>query len=632
MERPRDSKLDAKAVAEALRGVEDAPALRRLLSELELEKLSAQDYSVVSRALQGRAGEPDVRVAFLGNFTLDLMPRYVDVHCAREGLRAASYVGGYDQYVQEVLEEGSGLARFQPDVVFLALSLRQLRPGPWAAFPSLSPDERRELREEIVAHVESWASTAVERLSTTLVIANFPSPAWLGAGIADSAADYGEAEFFLELNLDLLRRFKGHDRVRVFDLDRLVSRYGKDRVLDRKMYYLAKMEWSTGFLPCVAAELVRYVKALQGLTRKCVVLDLDNTLWGGVVGEEGPAGVKIGQGDPEGEAFLDFHHRLKALQARGVLLAVCSKNNPADVHEVFRSRPEIPLKLDDFAALEISWDPKHHGLERIAQELNIGIDSLVFIDDNPAETCLIQQMLPEVRTLLLPPDPAEHAAALEKLSDFEKLAILAEDVQKTAQYRENRAREELRSATGGLGSYLASLGTEVALHRARHDDLPRIHQLCQKTNQFNLTTRRYSPAEVERFACSPDCELWVAWAHDRFGELGTVAMVLLQREGRLVHIDSFLMSCRAMGRGIETAIMNHIKARLLEDRNGYELRGRFLPTAKNKPVETFYEDQGFRLIENREAGEKLYGLRREDAVLKPCDWIRVVQDELVAVR
>jgi FkbH-like protein len=315
-----------------------------------------------------------------------------------------------------------------------------------------------------------------------------------------------------------------------------------------------------------------------------------------------------------------------------VLLAVCSKNNPADVHEVFRSRPEIPLKLDDFAALEIGWDPKHQGLERIARTLNIGLDSLVFIDDNPAETSLIHQMLPEVRTLLLPPDPAEYATALERLTDFEKLAILAEDRRKTAQYRENRAREELLSTTGDLGSYLASLETEVALHRARHDDLPRLHQLCQKTNQFNLTTRRYSPSEVERFACSPDCEVWVARAHDRFGDLGMVAMVLLQREGRLVHIDSFLMSCRAMGRGIETAIMNHIKARLLDDRNGYELRGRFLPTAKNKPVETFYEDQGFRLIENRNGGEKLYGLRREDAVLKPCDWIRVVQDELVASR
>jgi FkbH-like protein len=242
-------------------------------------------------------------------------------------------------------------------------------------------------------------------------------------------------------------------------------------------------------------------------------------------------------------------------------------------------------------------------------------------------------MLPEVKTVLLPPDPAEYAAALDRLTDFERTVVLEDDARKTAQYRENRQRDELRTAAGGdLGAYLSSLRTELAITRARRDDLPRIHQLFTKTNQFNLTTRRYSPAEVERFASSPDCELWVARARDRFGDLGMIAVVLLQREGRLVHVDSFLMSCRAMGRGIETAIMNHLKVRLQEDRNGYELRGRFIPTAKNRPVETFYEDQGFRLLERKEDGEKRYALRREDAVPRPCSWIQVVQDELVASR
>jgi FkbH-like protein len=635
MERPRDSKLDVKAVAETLRKAEGAAGLAGTLAEVDLERLSAHDYSVLSRALQGglqEGGAPDVKIAYLSNFTVDLLPRYVDVCFAREGLRTASYVGGFDQYVQEVLDEGSGLARFQPDLVFLALSLRLLRPAPWANLPSLSADERRGLVLEVVDHLESWASAAVERLPGTVLVANFPTPACPGAGVADLKAEYGEAELFLELNLELLRRFKGRPRVQVFDLERLASCFGKDRVLDRKMYYLAKMEWSSAFLPVLAGELVRHARAVQGRARKCVVLDLDNTLWGGVVGEEGPAGVKIGPGDPEGEAYLDFHHRLKALQARGILLAVCSKNNPADALEVFRTRPEIPLKVEDFAALEIGWEPKHQGLVRIAEALNIGVDSLVFVDDNPAEVSLVAQMLPQVRVVQLPSDPAEYAATLDRLTEFEKPAILAEDLRKTEQYRENRAREELRASAGDLSGYLASLGTEVAVHRARHDDLARVHQLFTKTNQFNLTTRRYSPAEVERFACSPDCELWVARARDRFGDLGMVAVVLLQREGRLVHVDSFLMSCRAMGRGIETAIMNHLKARLQEDRNGYELRGRYLPTAKNKPVETFYDDQGFRLLDRKEDGEKLYALRREDAVPRPCGWIEVIQDELVVSR
>jgi FkbH-like protein len=632
MDRPRDSRPDTRAIAEA----RDAAELRAALACFDPEKLTANDYSVLSKALQTRPAPadvpPDVKLAVLGNFTLDLLPRYLDVHLAREGLRGSFYVGKFGQYVQEVLDDGSDLARFQPDVVLLALPLRLLEPDRMAAFSSMPAAERRNFCEEVVSHVESWAARAAEKLPATLLVGNFPSPAYPLAGVADVKSEYGETELYLEMNLELLRRFQGHPRVRLFDLDRLAARYGKDRVLDPKMYYLAKMEWSPGFLPTVASELVRQIKAVRGLGKKCLVLDLDNTLWGGVVGEDGPSGIKIGTGDPEAEAFLEFHHRLKALQDRGVLLAVCSKNNRADVVEVFESRPEIPLKLTDFAAAEICWDPKPQGLKKIAEALNIGTDSLVFMDDNPAEISLVQQMMPEVKTVLLPPDPAEYAGLVERMNDFEKPEILEEDRRKAGQYRENRQRQELQASAGDLASYLASLRTEVEVHLARREDLPRVHQLFTKTNQFNLTTERYSQAEVERFATSPACELWVARARDRFGDLGTIAVVLLKKVGRMATIDSFLMSCRAMGRGIETAIMNHVKQRLVEDRSGLELRGRYFPTPKNKPVETFYDEQGFRLLESSSSGEKLYGLRRDEVKRVPCDWIRVSQDDLVGSR
>ena len=245
MERPRDSKQDIRAVAEALAAAPDGAALQRTLGSLDLDKLSANDVSLLSRVLQKRAearpAPPDVKLACLGNFTLELLPRSVDVHFAREGLSAAHYVGGFGQYVQEVLAEDSGLIQFQPDLTLLALSLRLLRPEAWTSFPSLPAAERRDLREDVVSHVESWAHSALERLPGTLLVANFPVPVQPAFGIADLNAEYGETEFFLDLNLDLLRRFKGHSRVQVFDVDRLASRFGKDRLLDRKMYYLAKM-------------------------------------------------------------------------------------------------------------------------------------------------------------------------------------------------------------------------------------------------------------------------------------------------------------------------------------------------------------------------------------------------------
>jgi len=616
MDRPRDSKLEPRAVAEALKAAPDAAALQRAIAPLDLEKLSTNDVSLLSRILQALPGEPDVRLAYIANFTLDLLPRWVDLAFAREGLRVA-------HHISESMDD-PGLA---PHLALLALSLRRLRPEAWTAFPWLSPAARRALREDVASHVESWALATAERITATLAVANFPVPAQPSFGVADLNAEYGEIEFFLDLNLDLLRRFKGHPRIQVLDLDRLASRFGKDRLVDRKMDSLAGMAWSPAFLGCVAGELARHALAARGPARRCLVLDLDNTLWGGMVGEDGPGGVRIGADDPDGEAFLDFQHRLKALQAQGVLLAVCSRNNPGDVTELFDSRPEMPLQLGDFAAVEISWEPRHQGLKRIAAALGLGLDNLVFLDDSPAEVSLIQQMLPAVKAVLLPPDPVEYTAVIDRMTDFERTAVVPGE-ERPGRLSENGREEPRASDSGDLGGYFASLRTEVAVSRARRDDLPRIHQLFMKTNQFNLTTPRYTPAEVERFIASPVCELWMARACDRFGELGTIGAVLLRRDGRIVHIDSFLVSCRAMGRGIETAIMNHIKHRLTGEPGHLELRGRFIPTARNKPAETFYEDQGFRLLERHDNGEKTYVLRRVEAREKPCEWIEVVQNAM----
>lgn len=564
----------------------------------------------------------DVRLACLGNATLDLLAPHVAVQAAGEGLRVAAHTGAYGQYVQEILAPAGPLADFRPDLVLLILSLRLLRPEPMARFSALSAAERMALRDEVLDHVAGWAQAALARLPATLLVANFIAPAHPAAGVADARHPYGEMEFHHDLNLELVRRFKGEPRVQVLDLDRLAGRFGKDRLIDRRMFYLAKMEYSPAFLPLVAGEVVRQMKAVRGLARKCLVLDLDDTLWGGIVGEEGAAGVKCGPGDPEGEAYLDFQRRIKDLQSRGVLLALCSKNNPADAREVFETRPEMPLALADFAAVEISWEPKHEGLKRIARALGLGLDSLVFLDDNPAEVALVRQLLPEVEAIALPPDPAEYADLLDRLTCFEKIAVLEEDLRKTAQYRENREREELRETTGDLEDYLATLETRIEIREAGRADLPRAHQLFTKTNQFNLTTLRHSLAELAACAGDPARTLGVVAARDRFGDLGTIAAFLLRDAGETLVLDSFLMSCRALGRGIESAVMNHVKERFLAG-PWPELRASFRPTPKNAPAAGFLEREGFRPVGNGEAGEQLYRLGRGEAAATPCPWIEL---------
>jgi FkbH-like protein len=561
-------------------------------------------------------------VAYLANFTVDLLARQVEERGAAEGVRVEGYTGPFGQYFQEILDPAGALARFEPDLVFLALSLRLLRPESLARLSALSEGQRRAFVEEVLAHVEEWVAAALP-LGATLAIANFPSPGPPAAGVvADAKLAYGESELYLDLNLGLLRRLKAHPRVQLFDLDRITAAFGRERATDRRLFYLAKMEWSPAFLPVVAGELVRHVKAAHGLARKCVVLDLDDTLWGGVVGEEGAAGVKIGPGDPEGEAFLDFQRRLKDLESRGILLAVCSRNNPADVQEVFATRPEMALALTDFAAVEISWDSKDAGLRRIARTLDLGLDSLVFLDDNPAEIALIQQLLPEVEAVLLPGDPAEYVTRLDRLTSFEKTAILVEDLAKTGRYRENRERRDLQASAGDLETYLRNLETVLELRRARPQDLARAHQLFTKTNQFNLTAIRYSLADLERFLADPDCHLGLAPARDRFGDLGTIGAFLLRREGDTLVVDSLLLSCRALGRGIESAVMNAVKERLAGDSDLACLHGRFVPTSRNRPAEGFYEREGFYPVEIA-AGESLFALSREDARPTPCPWIAV---------
>jgi FkbH-like protein len=612
---------------EALRKVAEAADFsqaHRALLDCDLARLSSGNYAACDRALRRVISGSTVKIAYLSNFTVDLLPAYVNVRCAREGLPAAAYVGPFNQYFQEILADGAPLRAFTPDIVLLSLSLRQLRPQAVAAFGSLSVEARVALRDDVLAHIEEWTAHALRKLDATILITNFVTPARPAAGTADLKAEYGETEFLLDLNLALLRRFKAETRVHVLDLDRLAGLFGKDRVTDLRMYHLAKMEWSEDFLPVLADEILRHVKAIRGLTKKCLVLDLDNTLWGGVVGEDGPGGVRIGPGDPEGEAYLAFQHRIRAIKERGILLALCSKNNPADVEEVFRLRPEMPLRPEDFAVTAIGWEPKHVGLAAIAKELNIGTDSLVFVDDNPAEVALVNEFLPEVETVQLPPDPARFVETLDRLTAFEKPWILREDTEKGEQYRQMRARRALERQAGNLNDYLAGLQTKLRIRPATPADLPRLHQLFSKTNQFNVTTRRYSPGELEAFLATPSCELDVVWAADRFGELGTIAAYLLRRADGRLEIDSFLMSCRAMGRGIETAIMNRIKATLLEAPDCTELTAQFVPTSKNMPAATFFDDQGFRRTGERDAG-RTYVLRREDATPMPCAWVEMVE-------
>lgn len=611
----------------AVKGSKDLNELIRAIDGFKLKDLKTSDVQLVSRRINKLPLNDVNKIAYLGNFTLEPLNDYVKVFSLNERVLFTDYIGAYNQYFVEIMDEHGSLMEFNPDVIFLALSLKKLSPEIYYSFGSLSVESRRDKLNEIISTILDWAEQAKEKSNASVLLCNFSRPDYSHAGISDLKQEYSEAEFYFELNMKLIDLFRNDHRVYVFDMDKLSARFGRRKVTDAKMYYLAKMEWSERFLPVIATEIVRFIKALRNQTKKCLVLDLDNTLWGGVLGEDGPMGVRVGRDDPESAAYFDFQRKVLSLKERGVLLAICSKNNFEDVSELFEKRNDMPLKMDDFAAMEINWENKNENLLKIAGKLNLGTDSLVFIDDNPAECRLIETMLPEVKTVCLSEDPAAYSAIIDSLLDFEKAVITIEDREKSVQYQQNAQRQEHMQKIGDMRSYLQSLKTEIVIRNACIEDLTRVHQLFTKTNQFNVTTRRYTHGQVEEFYRNKSYDLSVVEARDQFGVIGTIGLYLLETgSDNSFRLDSFILSCRAMGRGIESAVMNYIKEKyvLHNDLNNVEFLALYKPTQKNLPAENFFLKQGFVMTEKKEHEGTSYLLKKHKTDLIECDWIHVM--------
>jgi FkbH-like protein len=376
------------------------------------------------------------------------------------------------------------------------------------------------------------------------------------------------------------------------------------------------MGWSAAVLRGLAREYLRYLRAARGLNRKCIVLDLDNTLWGGVIGEDGLGGIQLGAEAP-GNAFVAFQSELEKLWRRGILLAIASKNNPDDARAALEQHPDMLLRPSHFAAQRINWSSKAANIRELARELNIGLDSLVFLDDNPVERAQVRAELPQVLVPELPTDPADYRTCLLELGVFDTLALTAEDRQRNQQYADQRARREAESALS-VDDYLADLDLVVEIELANPLNLARIAQLTNKTNQFNLTTRRYTEAEIsDRLARG--WRVFGARVRDRFGDNGLTGLIMLTPDWT---IDTLLLSCRVMGRGVETALLAMASDEAL--RAGVSrLRGWFHPTDKNAPARDVYRDHGFAIADHGPDESVLWELDLHAGVPSVPVWLTV---------
>ncbi|MBI4383440.1 MAG: HAD-IIIC family phosphatase [Nitrospinae bacterium] len=570
--------------------------------------------------LETKGGElafKDLPVAVVGNFTIEPLQPYLEAECFKLRVRPRFFFGGYDQYVQEMSDPQSGLYRFKPALTFLFLDHQALLPELFGAFLETAPEERLQTAQNGLEQLRKLLEKFMELSDSKLVCGNFTLPADHYMGVFDAQMEWGQKEILLEMNKTLgnfARSFP--QRLFVLDIDKVLSNCGKDVVANEKMRYLAKMTVPEKALPGLAREIVRYVRPALGMTKKCLVLDLDNTLWGGILGEDGLEGIRLDL-EPPGNAFYEFQKTIKTLHHRGILLAINSKNDLELVREVFEKHPYMQLKMDDFACIRANWQDKARNMREIAQELNLGLDSFVYMDDNPAERYLIQRELPEVTTVEMPPDFSEFARTLLRLDAFEVLCLTEEDKHRKHLYQAESKRRELKNQTADLQDYLNALEIQVDVCPADRFSIPRIAQLTHRTNQFNLTTRRYSESDIARFATSAGHGVYYLKTHDRFGDHGITGVCIARKTPEAWEIDTFLMSCRIIGRGIEQAFLHRI---CLDARSGKarKLTARYLATRKNHIAADFLPGMNFRKISHNEI-ETVYelDLGEESVALPP---------------
>lgn len=403
--------------------------------------------------------------------------------------------------------------------------------------------------------------------------------------------------------------------VQVIDFGAFLKQYAASDWIDWKFYHLSQMVLN----PRLSADFKKWFAA-QERTRamkrkKCLVLDLDNTLWGGVLGEEGIGGIQV-DGDYPGKAFHYWQEGIRELENEGIILAICSKNNLADVEELFRAR-EMPLKLEDFACMRIDWNDKAANIRAIAEELNIGLDSMVFVDDNPTERELIRQQLPMVAVPEWPSQPYELSAFYQQLVQeyFAVYTLTEEDKKKTEQYRQNVSRAQAQAQFSNMGDFLRSLEMELTIAEATDVTIPRIAQMTQKTNQFNLTTKRYTEDDI-RAMLANGARIWTLAVRDKFGDNGITGLMIVTPQGE---VDTLLMSCRVLGKGIEVAFVKTVLNRLSIS----ELRAEYIPTEKNSQVSDFYDKLGFALLTTRKDGTKEYKANIEDLSLEIKDYYKI---------
>ncbi|MGH1402753.1 MAG: HAD-IIIC family phosphatase [Alphaproteobacteria bacterium] len=553
----------------------------------------AKLYDKIEKNLEFQTSLSPFKLAILSTSTFDLISPALKATALRYNISLSLIETPFNQLIAETSDPQSKIYTTQPDAILFAIDPYSIFDQPNAGV-NLMVEETIGLLNLIKSNMQKNGA------NTTCVFQNIPH-------IPDALfghSDYRMVGTFRNA-INAINNFLSDDFLDqediLIDVAHIAETVGLNDWHDPAFWHMAKLPFSQNFVPLYADHVCRVIAALKGKSKKCLVLDLDNTLWGGVIGDDGLENIRIGQGDTIGEAYTAIQKMAKSLRDRGIILAVCSKNEDSIARNVFQKHPEMVLKEKDISVFQANWNDKASNITAIAKTLNIGTDSLVFMDDNPAEREIIRQNLPEVCVPELPEDPSYYPRYIYAAGYFESLSFSEEDKKRADLYAQNTQRIELKNSIPDYDTYLQSLSMEAKIEPFDSVNMSRISQLINKTNQFNLTTRRYTEKEVIKLTNNPDTYTLQARLIDRFGDNGIVSAIIcrIEGKGKIWNIDTWLMSCRVLKRRLEEAVLQ----RIIQDaqNSGAEtLIGTYIPTDRNALVQNHYKDLGFKKGEEGE--------------------------------
>jgi len=534
------------------------------------------------------------KIAILGGSTTAEIKDMMELFLLNDGIKPIFYESDYNAYYEDVIFSNTALIDFSPDLIYIHTTSVNI-----ARYPAIS-DSHQDVKNLLTKEVEKFShlwDKIASTFSCAVIQNNFELPHSRPLGNLDCYDIHGKSAFIADLNQQFKEQAAQRRYLYINDINYLSAWFGLERWYDKRVWYSYKYAMSIDAIPFVANSIASIVKAIFGKSKKCLVVDLDNTLWGGVIGDEGVNGIKIGKELPEAEAYTEFQEYIKSLNERGILLAVCSKNDDSIAREGL-THPDTILTIRDFAAFYANWNPKHESIWSISKQLNIGTDSIVFADDNPVERDIVRSQEPQISVIELD-DVTNYINVLDKAGFFETISLSTDDLLRNSLYTDNSIRQESQQRFEHYDDFLQSLNMSAEINPFIPLYLDRITQLTNKTNQFNLTVKRYSLSEIEKIANDNNYLTLYGRLKDKFGDNGLVSVMVGAIKNQEIHIDLWLMSCRVLKRGMENAMFDQFVSQS-KDRGVKTIIGYYYPKPKNSMVGDLFKDMGFTLVKKTE--------------------------------